>query len=79
MGIDLSEFHTLKLEKGPRCTFEHLDLGKVDSDALIAACADPSITNRAISMWLQARGSELSLHVIARHRRNECRCGRRAS
>jgi hypothetical protein len=30
-------------------------------------------------MWLEARGIECSLHVIARHRRGECRCGRKAS
>ena len=77
MGIDLSEFHALRSEKGPRCTFELFDVAQADREALTAACADQSITNRAISMWLEARGIECSLHVIARHRRGECRCGRK--
>jgi hypothetical protein len=79
VGIDLSEFHALRSEKGPRCTFEHFNLGKVDAEALTAACLDQSITNRAISLWLRARGIEVTNHVIARHRRNECRCGKKAS
>jgi len=50
----------------------HLE-GK-DWEALHAGLADPAITNKALSTWLEKRGFTVSFWTIARHRRGECAC-----
>jgi hypothetical protein len=50
----------------------HLE-GK-DWEAMHAGLADPAITNKALSTWLEKRGFAVSFWTIARHRRGECAC-----
>lgn len=76
--VDLSEFKGLARERGPRCTLENPALPKADLEKLKAALADQTITSEAISRWLEPRGIVVSAFPVARHRRGDCRCGRKS-
>lgn len=75
--MDLSEFKAHERTKGPRCSLANPALSKEDKAKLEAALADPTITNLAIARWLESRGLEISTFPVTRHRRGDCRCGRR--
>lgn len=70
----LDEFRVLQPKKGPRCTYELMQLSDGDRVALNEALALASITSKAIELWLEKRGERWRYFNIARHRRGECRC-----
>jgi hypothetical protein len=70
----LDEFRVLQPKKGPRCTYELMQLSEDDRAALTEALALASITSKAIELWLEKRGQRWRYFAIARHRRGECRC-----
>lgn len=70
----LDEFRVLQPKKGPRCTYELMQLSEDDRAALTEALALASITSKAIELWLEKRGERWRYFNIARHRRGECRC-----
>ena len=45
-----------------------------EGDELAVALKDPSITAKTISQVLAARGIQVGVSVIVRHRRGECKC-----
>lgn len=71
----LEELRALsKPRKGPPCGMASIHLQGDDLLALHAGLADPAITNKALSTWLEKRGFTVSFWTIARHRRRECAC-----
>ena len=70
----LDEFRALQPLKGPRCTYELMELDPSDRAALDEALQTVSITSKAIELWLEKRGVRWRYFAIARHRRGECRC-----
>ena len=63
---------------GPVCTVKRLgDLfGAEDYADLLAAFSEPMVPTAAIWRALNARGVNVSLGSLQRHRRGECICGR---
>jgi hypothetical protein len=45
-----------------------------DWETLHKGLADPAITAKALTAWLEKRGFTVSFWTIARHRRGECAC-----
>lgn len=70
----LDEFVSLRSRKGPACWYRYLQVPAEDKAALGEALTTPTVTNKAIVLWLQRRGVQIALHQIARHRRGDCAC-----
>jgi hypothetical protein len=71
----LEELRALsKPRKGPPCGMMGAHLEGKDLLTLYAGLADPTITAKALSTWLEKRGFSVSFWTIARHRRGECAC-----
>jgi hypothetical protein len=47
-----------------------------DWETMHKGLADPAITGKALSTWLEKRGFTISIWTIARHRRGECACSK---
>lgn len=63
---------------GPKCAVRQL-MDKMDADdqqAFSEAVADKSITTQALLRALSSVGMSVTPAPLARHRRNECACGR---
>ena len=75
MSVDLSEFETLSLKPGDRCTVG-LALKALGGEAekLNAALKAQHIPGSNISRWLAARNLKVSAVSVNRHRRGECAC-----
>lgn len=63
---------------GPRCSLERVyaEMQKPDAEELHDALANPTISASVISRVLKDRGFNVSINVIAHHRRGGCRCER---
>ena len=70
----LDEFVELRARKGPACWYLYVQVPAEDKAALAEALTTPTITNKAIVLWLDRRGVSVSQHQIARHRRGDCAC-----
>jgi hypothetical protein len=70
----LDEFLEFQAPRGPRCTYELLNLGAEDRSALDEALKSAKIASKSIERWLEKRGQRWRYFAIARHRRGECRC-----
>jgi hypothetical protein len=75
MALDeLLEFRELNAVQGAKCWYGQLDIKPADRALLDKAMADPAISARAISLWLENRGFDVKYHSISRHVRKDCRC-----
>lgn len=63
---------------GPKCAVYLVRRSLSDSDRndLDAALTDIMIANKAIVSALTARGYDIGLQSVGRHRRGDCSCGR---
>ena len=59
------------------CTVETLlsKLDKDDRDALVKALSDNAVPSTFIARALKKEGFDVASQILARHRRQECRCG----
>ena len=71
---ELAEFRDLNTVQGAKCWYGQLNIKPADRALLDKAMADPAISGRAISLWLENRGFDVKYHSIARHVRKDCRC-----
>ena len=76
MAVDVSEYLTEKVHRGPKCTFALLEMDADERANLDAALEMTAITSRMISDALAKKGYTINIGTVRRHRAGDCTCGR---
>jgi hypothetical protein len=71
---ELAEFRSLTGSGRSQCWYSVMNIPAKERELLDKAMSDLTISARAISLWLAARGYEVKHQSIARHIRKDCRC-----
>lgn len=71
---ELEQFRALTGRGGFRCWYELLKLDQTEINLLDKAMADPTISAKAVSVWLEQRKIRVGHQAVYRHSRRDCGC-----